>query len=45
LVAWVFSHAPPGLWPALANAAIAVAVVGVVAWKSTRPIARQPADV
>ena len=32
-VAWVFSHAPPGLWPALANAAIAVAVV-LVAWRS-----------
>jgi hypothetical protein len=35
-VAWVFSHAPPGLWPALANAAIAVAVVLVVAFASRR---------
>ena len=32
LVAWVFSHAPPGLWPALGNAAIAVGVVVVVAY-------------
>ena len=34
LVAWVFSHAPPGLWPALGNAAIAIAVVLVVAFAS-----------
>ena len=36
LVAWVFSHAPPGLWPALANAVLAVAVVLVVALSSMR---------
>jgi hypothetical protein len=36
MVAWVFSHAPPGLWPALANAVLAAAVVGVVVWATTR---------
>ena len=34
MVAWVFSHAPPGLWPALGNAAIAAAIVVLVAWGS-----------
>ena len=31
-VAWVFSHAPPGLWPALGHAILASAVIAVVAW-------------
>jgi len=37
LVSWVFSHAPPGLWPALGHAALAVVVVGLAAWTSQRP--------
>ena len=31
LVSWVFSHAPPGLWPALGHAVLAVAVVALAA--------------
>ena len=30
LVAWAFSHAPPGLWPAVGNALLAAVVVAVV---------------
>jgi Glycosyltransferase family 87 len=37
LVSWVFSHAPPGLWPALGHAVLACAVVALVAWTSRRP--------
>jgi CBS-domain-containing membrane protein len=32
MVAWVFSHAPPGLWPALGHAVLASAVIAVAAW-------------
>jgi alpha-1,2-mannosyltransferase len=37
LVSWVFSHAPPGLWPALGHAVVACAVVALVAWTSRKP--------
>jgi alpha-1,2-mannosyltransferase len=33
-VSWVFNHAPPGLWPALANAAIVAAVGFACVWLS-----------
>jgi hypothetical protein len=43
LVAWVFSHAPPGLWPALGHAALAALVVALVVRMSrsadTTPVA------
>ena len=30
LVAWAFSHAPPGLWPAVGNALLAAGVIALV---------------
>ena len=37
LAPWIFSHAPAGLWPALGNVVLAVAVVSLVAWMSRKP--------
>ena len=31
---WVFSHAPPGLWPALGHLAVAAVIVACAAWGS-----------
>ena len=30
---WVFNHAPPGFWPALGHAVLAIIVVAAVAWR------------
>jgi glycosyl transferase family 87 len=33
---WVMAHAPPALWPALGQALVAVALIGVVVWSMRR---------
>ena len=36
LASWIFSHAPPGLWPAVGHALIASALVALAAWAFVR---------
>jgi hypothetical protein len=36
LASWVFNHAPPGLWPAVAHALLGCAVVGAAVWSMRR---------
>ena len=50
LASWIFSHAPPGLWPATGHSLLACALVVLGGWgllraRSLRPeLAQQPVD-
>jgi hypothetical protein len=36
IVSWVSNHSPSGLWPALGHAAVALILVGLLAWRVDR---------
>ena len=49
LASWIFSHAPPGLWPAVGHSLLACALIVLGGWalmraRSVRPELAQPVD-
>jgi hypothetical protein len=42
LASWIFSHAPPGLWPAVGHGLIASALVALGAWAVLQARSRRP---
>jgi hypothetical protein len=40
---WVFNHAPPGMWPALGHALLAVLITAAIMWGSRRSARRSEA--